>query len=99
MNASKTKAPHHKVRDASVERIDVRRLAEAGLEPPPLVDMSANDIRALRERHNISQAALAKLLGTGVGAVRQWEQGGRHPAGTALKLLNMLQRDGIGVLL
>jgi DNA-binding transcriptional regulator YiaG len=99
MKSEAKRAGGEQTRDAATSRIDVRMLGEAGLEPEPLRDLSAAEIKELREGFNLSQAAFARLLGTGVGAVRQWEQGGRHPAGTALKLLNLLQAKGLGVLL
>ena len=65
----------------------------------PVPDYSSETIRALRERHRISQAVLASILNTSVSTVRQWEIGEKHPSGPSLKLLNLLDRKGLeGVL-
>ena len=56
-------------------------------------------IRALRERHQLSQTVLASVLNTSPSTVRQWELGAKRPSGPSLKLLNLLDRKGLDVLL
>jgi putative transcriptional regulator len=56
-------------------------------------------IRALRDRHKLSQAVLASVLNTSLSTVRQWEIGDRHPSGPSLKLLNLLDRKGLEALI
>ncbi len=57
---------------------------------------SSEEIRALRERYQLSQAVLAKVLNISVTTVRQWEMNDqRRPCGSSLKLLNLLDRKGI----
>lgn len=56
-------------------------------------------IQDIRERNNISQSVLAKLLNTSVSTVQHWEIGHRQPSGSALKLLNILDRHGLTPLL
>lgn len=81
-------------------QITKRRMSEQlGLEDERLPLLDADAIKALRVRHNISQAVLANILNVGLGAVRQWEQGNRHPAGSALKLLHFINKRGIELLL
>jgi putative transcriptional regulator len=65
----------------------------------PVPDYSGETIRALRERHKISQAVLASILNTSLSTVRQWEIGEKHPSGPSLKLLNLLDRKGLEALI
>lgn len=65
----------------------------------PVPEYSSETIRALRERHNISQAVLASILNTSLSTVRQWEIGEKHPSGPSLKLLNLLDRKGLEALI
>ena len=65
----------------------------------PVPSYSSRRIRALRTRHNISQAVLAAVLNTSLSTVRQWEIGEKRPSGPSLKLLNLLERKGLEALL
>jgi putative transcriptional regulator len=59
---------------------------------------SPSEIRALRERHGVSQALLARLLNTKTVTVSAWEQGCQSPGGASLRLLDIINRKGIEVL-
>jgi putative transcriptional regulator len=50
------------------------------------------DIRSLREKHGLSQARFAALMGISVGTLRNWEQGRRKPEGSARVLLRVVER-------
>ena len=65
----------------------------------PIPRYSRNKIRALRERHRISQAVLATVLNTSLSTVRQWEIGAKRPSGPSLKLLDLLDRKGLEALI
>ena len=79
--------------------IDKRRMREFdALCLAPVPEYSSKKIRALRKRHNISQAVLASVLNTSLSTVRQWEIGEKHPSGPSAKLLNLLDRKGIEAL-
>lgn len=76
--------------------IDMRRMRDFDalcLEPIP--SYSSRKIKALRNRHHLSQAVLATVLNTSLSTVRQWEIGEKHPSGPSLKLLNLLDRKGL----
>lgn len=80
--------------------IDKRRMLEYdALCPAPIPAYSSEKIRALRERHKLSQAVLASVLNTSLSTVRQWEIGKKHPSGPSLKLLDLLDRKGLEALL
>jgi putative transcriptional regulator len=50
------------------------------------------DVRAIRERYQLSQPEFAALLGISVGTLRNWEQGRRAPEGPARVLLRVAAR-------
>jgi putative transcriptional regulator len=80
--------------------IDMRRMHDYdALCLKPIPEYSKSRIRALRDRHRISQAVLAAVLNTSVSTVRQWEIGEKHPSGPSLKLLNLLDRKGLEALM
>ena len=80
--------------------IDKRRMREfEALCLAPIPNYSSKRIRALRDRHKLSQAVLASVLNTSLSTVRQWEIGEKRPSGPSLKLLNLLDRKGLEALI
>lgn len=73
-------------------KMSVRKLRRDGVSIPPIVKISAADVRAIRESNDISQAVLACYLGVSTPAVTQWEQGLREPSGAAVRLLDLIRR-------
>ena len=67
------------------------------LEPIP--EYSSEEIHALRDHLQLSQAVLAAVLNTSLSTVRKWEIGDKHPSGPSLKLLNLLDRKGLEAIL
>ena len=92
-----SEAVHEGARDLyNAGFIDKRRMLEFDalcLEPVPTY--TKTKIRALRDRHHLSQAVLAAVLNTSLSTVRQWEIGEKHPSGPSLKLLHLLDRKGL----
>jgi putative transcriptional regulator len=83
--------------DETYKQITVRHLGpEAAAVSEPI---SGEEIRALRERERLSQAAFARYLNLTVGYVSQLERGVKRPKGPALALLNVIRRKGLGVML
>lgn len=70
-----------------------------GLPVMPVPAFDAVRIRALRERLNLSQAVLARVLNTSASTVRKWELGDKSPSGPSLKLLDLLERKGLPAVL
>jgi putative transcriptional regulator len=64
----------------------------------PVHAMQPTEIKSLRERAKISQAVFAAYLNTSVSTVQKWEIGEKKPSGIALKLLNIVERNGLDVL-
>jgi putative transcriptional regulator len=80
--------------------IDKRRMQEYdALCLAPVPTYSKAKIRALRDRHRLSQSVLAAVLNTSLSTVRQWEIGDKHPSGPSLKLLHILDQKGLDALL
>lgn len=76
--------------------IDMRRMRKYDvLCLAPVPEYSAQKIRDLRARNNLSQTVLAAVLNTSASTVRQWEIGEKHPSGPSLKLLDILERKGL----
>ncbi len=65
----------------------------------PVPPYSCTRIRALRTRHELSQAVFASVLNTSLSTVRQWEIGDKHPSGPSLKLLHLMDKKGLDVLI
>jgi putative transcriptional regulator len=83
--------------DATYEKITVRHLGEkASLMAAPI---SPRQIRTLRTRANLSQAALARVMNLTVGYVSQLERGVKQPKGPSLVLLNIIRTKGIDAIL
>jgi putative transcriptional regulator len=78
-------------------QITVRHL---GAEPLPTAQpIQGEEIRGLRERANMSQAAFARTLNLSVGYISQLERGTKQPKGPALALLNVIRRKGFEAIL
>lgn len=65
---------------------------------PKIEKYDARGIKAIREKAHVSQAVFAAYLNTTPSTVKQWEQGGKKPRGTSLKLLNLVAQKGLKVL-
>jgi putative transcriptional regulator len=80
--------------------IDKRCMREFGaLCLPPIPSYSSAKVRALRSRTKLSQAVFASVLNTSLSTVRQWEIGEKKPSGPSLKLLNLLDKNGLDALI
>jgi putative transcriptional regulator len=83
--------------DASYRKITVRHLGDKTLTTAEPI--SGAEIRTLREREHLSQAAFARYLNLTAGFVSQLERGTKQPKGPALALLNVIRRKGFEVIL
>src|ERR1035437_10722764 len=81
------------MKDDEYRKITVRLL---GPEPLPTAQpIQGEEIRSLRKRANMSQAAFARTLNLSVGYISQLERGTKQPKGPALALLNVIRRKGV----
>ena len=70
---------------------------EAQCQPPPAY--TAEMIKRLRERLNISQAVFAAYTNASISTVQKWENGDKKPSGAAVRLLSVIERNGLEVLI
>lgn len=75
--------------------ITSRRVVTREIAVVPVPEYDSAAIKAVRERLELSQAALASVLNTSLSAVKAWEIGLKRPSGAASKLLDVLNRKGL----
>ena len=61
----------------------------------PVAPLTPEEIRALREREQVSQPVFAQYLNVRKDAVSKWERGEKRPDGPSLKLLNLVKVKGL----
>lgn len=74
----------------------MRRFDESCLTP--VQEFTPDEIRALREREQVSQTVFAYHLNISKESVSQWERGEKKPAGTSLKLLSLIEQKGLAAI-
>ena len=82
---------------AEYDKITVRLLGPQA--PPTAKPISSSQIRKMREKANLSQAAFARYLNLTTGYISQLERGTKTPKGPALALLNVIKRKGFEAIL
>lgn len=79
--------------DAGIKTSFTRKeMDELGVQIPD-VEMTNLQIKAIREKMNLSQTVFAKMLNVSPSSIRQWEQGKRKPTGPTKVLLELLQKS------
>ena len=73
-----------------MDQVTLREFDPLGL--PPIEPLKPDQIKQIREAAHVSQAVFARLLNTSLSTVQKWEIGQKKPAGTALKLLHLVQQ-------
>src|ERR1700721_1492352 len=76
-----------------MDKQTMRKFDDACLTP--VRPLSAEEIRALREREGASQAVFARYLNVTTGLISQWERGEKHPQGSSLKLIALVAKNGL----
>ena len=61
----------------------------------PLRMYSGDDVKALRNRNNITQKLFAEALGVSIKTVEAWESGINTPSGAARRMLELLANDNM----
>lgn len=80
--------------NGSLDQMTMRQIEMLTLNHLDIV-MGAEKIKAIRCREGISQGVLAAILNMSSESVKKWEQGKTKPQGAALRLLSLIDRDGI----
>lgn len=65
----------------------------------PIEELSAADIQRLRHREGVSQAVLARSLNLTTGQISQLERGVKRARGATLKLLCLVEKNGLEAVL
>jgi putative transcriptional regulator len=76
-----------------IDRKTMRHFDESCLTP--IHAFTASEIRILREREDVSQTVFAHYLNVSKDSVSKWERGEKKPAGSALKLLALVEKGGL----
>jgi putative transcriptional regulator len=76
-----------------VSRATLRTFDAACLAPAE--PLAGEEIRAIREREQVSQPVFAAYLNVSRNLVSDWERGVKRPGGPALRLLGVIQRKGL----
>ncbi|MFT3756356.1 MAG: DNA-binding transcriptional regulator [Pseudoxanthomonas sp.] len=77
----------------AVNKQTMREFDEACLAP--IQPMPPERIRAVREREHLSQPVFARYMNVSKNLVSDWERGVKKPGGPALRLLNVVEKNGI----
>ena len=76
-----------------IDKQTMREFDESCLTP--IYDFTPGQIRALREREQVSQTVFAHHLNLSKDSISQWERGEKRPAGPSLKLPSLIERKGL----
>jgi len=71
----------------------MRRFDEACLTP--VLPLQPEEIKAIREKEHVSQTVFANYLHVTSSLVSKWERGEKRPSGASLKLLSLVQKNGL----
>ena len=80
----------------TIDKTTMRSFDASCLATP--ASIKPRQIKALRERHRVSQPVFARYLNTSESTVEKWETGAKRPSGMALKLLTIVQKHGLKML-
>lgn len=61
----------------------------------PVQKFSADQVRQLRLKYQLSQPVFARYLNVSDKLIKKWEQGDTVPRGAALKMLNLVDQKGL----
>lgn len=76
----------------AISKQTMREYDELCIQPPS--ELTASNIKALRESLSMSQPIFARRIYVSPSTVAKWEAGTNKPSGIALKYLNVLKRLG-----
>lgn len=72
------------------EAADIKNGSKA---PANVTRYEIADVKAIRAQLNVSQAEMAKALGTSIDTIKSWEARRRNPTGLAAKVLATIQAN------
>jgi putative transcriptional regulator len=69
------------------------KIRKGTIKPSRTFSFSTPDVKAIREKLNVSQNEFAHLIGVSENTIQNWEQGRRKPEGPAITLLRITERN------
>lgn len=78
-----------------IDKRTMRQFDAACLTAP---ELTAEDVKRIREAANVSQEVFARYLGTNKSTVQKWESAGNRPSAMAQRLLKAVDKHGLGIL-
>jgi putative transcriptional regulator len=62
----------------------------------PIRPLKPEEIKAIRAKERVSQTVFANYLNVTSSLVSKWERGEKRPSGASLKLLSLVEKNGLG---
>ena len=79
-----------------IDKQTMRRFDEACLTP--IRPLKPAEIKAIREKEHVSQTVFANYLNVTSSLVSKWERGEKRPSGASLKLLSLVEKNGLATI-
>lgn len=80
----------------TIDKKTMRRFDEACLTP--VHSLTPEEIRHIREKERVSQSVFSHYLNVTTGIISKWERGEKKPSGTAIKLLLLVEKNGLSAI-
>ena len=77
----------------AIDKQTMRRFDDACLTP--IRPLKPKEIKAIREKEHVSQTVFATYLNVTTSLVSKWERGEKRPSGASLKLLSLVEKNGL----
>src|SRR5471030_2126695 len=77
----------------AIDKQTMRRFDNACLTP--VRPLKPKEIKAIREREQVSQTVFANYLNVTSSLVSKWERGEKRPSGASLKMLSLVEKKGL----
>ena len=61
----------------------------------PVRSFTAEEIKEIRTQLNMTQRIFAGAMGVSIKTIESWEAGTNRPSGTACRMLEILEQDGM----
>lgn len=78
---------------AAIGKRTMRRFDDACLTP--IRPLKPEVVKAIREKEHVSQAVFANYLNVASSLAGKWERGEKRPSGASLKLLSLVEKNGL----
>ncbi len=87
----------HDLHEAGVmDEVTMREFDAMAL--PPVKSYTPAQIKRIRMQNKVSQPVFAAFLNASPSTIKAWERGEKHPKGATLRLLEIVERKGLGAL-